>query len=54
MFDREKKIMQNYYQEKMKKNKKLKVTYNQFFSMNPCYKELILSIYATNKMRSEN
>lgn len=27
MFEREKRIMQNYYQEKMKKNKKLKATY---------------------------
>lgn len=46
--------MQNYYQEKMKKNKKLKTTYTQFCAMNPHYKDLVLSIYATNKLQSEN
>lgn len=54
MFDREKQIMQNYYQEKMKKNKKLKTTYSQFRQMNNYHKELVLSVYATNKLQSEN
>ena len=54
MFDREKKIMQNHYQEKMKKNKKLKSTYTQFAAMNMNYKELVLSIFVTNKLQSEN
>jgi hypothetical protein len=54
MFDREKRIMQNHYQEKMKKNKKLKATYTQFCAMNPNHKELVLSTYATNKLQSEN
>lgn len=49
MFDREKRIMQNYYQDKMKKNKKLKANYTAFCQMNPNYKDLILSTYATNK-----
>lgn len=38
----------------MKKNKKLKATYTQFCALNPNYKELVLSTYATNKLRSEN